>query len=186
MPLQKPATRPLSRLAPVKDATKGSAGRATSSLVLHEHADAPRERRGVLEVVGDEQGGNAELGEELLQLAPHGRLRARVECRERLVEEQHLRLSRERAGQGDPLALSAGEFGRPRVRQSVEPEAPQVGVRPLPARELDVLPYRQVREERVVLKEEPDRALVDRAVHPARRVEPGFPGDRDRARARPD
>ena len=35
---------------------------------------------------------------------------ARVERAERLVEEEHLRLDRERAGEGHPLALAAREL----------------------------------------------------------------------------
>ena len=50
-----------------------------------------RRARRVLVVVRDEQRRQAELAQQLLQLAAHGDLRVRVERRERLVEEQHAR-----------------------------------------------------------------------------------------------
>ena len=49
-----------------------------------------------------------ELPEPLAQLGAD----ARVERAERLVEEQHLRLGRERAGEAHALALAAGELRR--------------------------------------------------------------------------
>ena len=60
-------------------------------------------------------------------------------------------------------------------------ETIEVGVGLVTARELDVLANGQVREERVVLQEEADGALVHRSVDPARRVEPGFSADLDPA-----
>ncbi len=76
-----------------------------------------RQRRGVLVVVRDEQRRQAELAQQLLQLAANRDLRVRVERGERLVEQQHARVARERAGERDPLALAAGELGRPRLRR---------------------------------------------------------------------
>ena len=43
-----------------------------------------------------------------------------VERAERLVEQQHLRLDRQRAGQRHPLALAAGELRRVAVRELLE------------------------------------------------------------------
>ena len=39
----------------------------------------------------------------------------RIERAERLVEQQHLRLHRERAGEADALLHAAGDLGRPLV-----------------------------------------------------------------------
>ena len=44
-----------------------------------------------------------------------------VECAERLVEQQHLRLRRERADERDALPLPAGELGRIAVRLLFQP-----------------------------------------------------------------
>ena len=108
----------------------------------------------------------------------------RVERAERLVEEQHLRLERERPGERDPLAHPARQLrpgGRPRRRV----EADQLGQRgqacvaPLgrPARELervrDVGRGRPPRQEARLLEDEPDP-----------RVRPGDRRGR-RARRRP-
>ena len=49
-----------------------------------------------------------DLAQPAAQLAAH----LRVERAERLVEQQHLRLDRQRAGQRDALALAAGELAR--------------------------------------------------------------------------
>ena len=73
----------------MNDATNGSAGCATSSAGLpvcrsspfDEHADVAGERRGVLEVVRDEQRRDLEPGEQLLQLGAHVGLRVGVERR---------------------------------------------------------------------------------------------------------
>ena len=45
-----------------------------------------------------------------------------VERAERLVEQQHLRVDGERAGQRHPLALAAGELRRVAVLEAVEPD----------------------------------------------------------------
>ena len=84
------------------------------------------ERRRVLVVVGHEQRRQPELAQQLLQLAAHGRLRVRVERRERLVEQQHAGVARERPRQRDALALAAGELGRLRVREVRDAEALEV------------------------------------------------------------
>ena len=171
----------------MNDATNGSAGRATSSWVLpicrrRPSTSTPTRRREggrILEVVRDEERGDVELGQELLQLAANGRLGAAVERGQRLVQQQHLRVAREGSRQRDPLPLSPGELGGARGGEVADAEALEVGVRLVTARELDVLANGQVREERVVLEEEADGALVYRSVDPARRVEPGLPADLD-------
>ena len=69
--------------------------------------------------------GSASVGEQLLQLAAHHRARVRVERRERLVEQQHARVARQRAGQRDALALAAGQLARARVGEVGDAEALQ-------------------------------------------------------------
>ena len=102
----------------MKLATNGSAGDATSSAAraaledpaVDDHADLVGERGGVLEVVGDEDGRQRELAEQLVELDPHRRLRVRIERRQRLVEQQDARLERERPRERDPLALAARQL----------------------------------------------------------------------------
>ena len=122
------------RVARAGDELRGA--RELAHLPFDDHPDLVRERGGVLVVVGDEQRGEAEPAEQLAQLASHLRLRVRVECGERLVEQQHRRVSRERAGEGDALLLAAGELARIRagevrdvkaLEQLVDALAPRVG-----------------------------------------------------------
>jgi hypothetical protein len=99
---------------------------------------------------------------------------ARVERAERLVEQQHARLHRERTRERDALALAAGELIRHASREPIELDESQklehaaldLGLRgPLAARlhadpERDVLEHVHVAEQRVVLEHEPDAALA--------------------------
>ena len=104
----------------MNEATNGSPGCATSSAgradlaqrPVDDHADAVGERRGVLEVVRDEQDRDAEPASRSCSSARTTALRVGVERGERLVEQQHLRVARERSRERDALALAAGELGR--------------------------------------------------------------------------
>ena len=105
---------------------------------------------------------------------PFAQLRADtgVECAERLVEEEHLRLGRERAGQAHPLALAAGELGGIAMPEVLELDEVQelvdafgdLRLRPLAhlQPEGDVVAHRHVLEGRVVLEDETDVALLRR------------------------
>ena len=62
-------------------------------------------------VVGDEDGGEPGLVVDLAQAGAQLLAHAGVERAERLVEEQHPRLDRERPGQRHALALAARELG---------------------------------------------------------------------------
>ena len=148
----------------MNDATNESAGAATSPVgvpglperPVDDHADLVGERRGVLEVVRDEQDRDVEAGEQLVELRADRGLRVRVERGERLVEEQDLRVARERPRERDTLALAAGELMRPGALEVGDPEPLEVLVRRVLARVLDVLPHGHVREEGVLLEDEPD------------------------------
>ena len=106
---------------------------------------------------------------------PHLGLRVRVERRERLVEEQHARVARERTGERDALPLAAGELGRLRGGEVPDPEPLEQRVHVAAAgAEGDVRPHAQVGEEGVVLEDEPDAAPVGRKREPERGVEPCF------------
>ena len=148
-------------------------------------ADSLGESGRVLEVVGDEQRGERELAQQLLQLGADGRARVRVERGERLVEEEDPRLPCERAGERDPLALAAGELVRAGAGEVVDAEALEQLPHARPAAEADVALDGQVREERVVLEDVPDCARLRGPVHRARRVEPRLARQRDPPRLRP-
>ena len=54
------------------------------------------------------------------ELSAHRRTGARVEGRQRLVEQQHLRLSGERPRERDPLALTSRELRRPHTGEVLD------------------------------------------------------------------
>ena len=59
---------------------------------------------------------------QLLDLGAHGDAQLGVEVRQRLVEQEHLRVAHDGAAHGDALALAARELARIAVEQRVEPE----------------------------------------------------------------
>jgi hypothetical protein len=102
--------------------------------------------------------------------AQHG-----VERGKGLVEQQHLRLAGQRAGQRHALLLAAREVARPAVGQRRRPKlssractrpaslADSRAAVPGGQAEGDVLAHREVREQRVVLEQVADAALPARA-----------------------
>ena len=137
--------------------------------VVHEH-DLVGDLHRLLLVVRDEDRRDVHLvvetAQPLAELLPH----ARVERAERLVEEQHLRLDRERARERHALPLAAGELRRIALAEPLElHELEQLvhaladlRLRPLAHRqaERDVVGDRHVLERRVVLEDEADAALL--------------------------
>ncbi len=95
---------------------------------LADDADPVRERGGVLEVVGDEHGGQPERLEQLAQFGADARPRVRVERGERLVQQEDLRIACERSRERNALALSARELRDACVREMGDPEALEHGV----------------------------------------------------------
>jgi hypothetical protein len=136
--------------------------------------------------MGDEQNGDVEPAEEVVELGADAGLGVGVECRERLVEEQDVRVAGERAGECDPLALASGKIGRPCSLKVSDRETVEVLVGGVAARVLDVLSDREVREERVVLKDEADSPAVRCERDVLRGVEPDLAVGGDAARLRPD
>jgi hypothetical protein len=78
---------------------------STRPAVEHRHPVGHAER--LVLVVGDEHEGDAHPPLERLQLALHLLAELEVERAQRLVEQQHLRLEHEGAGQRHPLPLPA-------------------------------------------------------------------------------
>jgi hypothetical protein len=75
-------------------------------------------------VVGDVDGGRAEPALEKLDLGAHLDAELGVEVRQRLVEQEDLRMPDERAADGDALPLAAREVARLAVEIGVEGEKP--------------------------------------------------------------
>ena len=105
---------------PMNPATKAVCGRSYTSigsptcsmLAVVEHGDAVAHRERFFLVVRDVDKGDADLALDPQQLELHLLAELEVERAERLVEQQHLRLVHDRAGQGDALALAAGQLRR--------------------------------------------------------------------------
>ena len=79
---------------------------------LVHHHDVVGQRQRLVLAVGDLDEGDAELFLQALQLAAHPHPQERIERRERLVEEQDLRLGDQCARQRHALLLAAGELRR--------------------------------------------------------------------------
>ena len=95
----------------------GLGGDGGGVALLHDAAvlddDQPvGEHEGVERVVGDQQRRAGVVGEVAVQLGAGVQPGAGVERGERLVEQQQRRVDGERAGQGDPLGLPAGQLAR--------------------------------------------------------------------------
>jgi len=116
-----------------------------------------------------------------------------VERRDRLVAEQEPGLRGQRPGQPDPLALAAGERGRPAVEQVLD--AAQRGDLGQSRRaaiagfmvqsEADVRPDAEVREQQVVLKDHSDPSMAEPDVDLAAGVKQEIAAQDDPARVRP-
>ena len=133
-----------------------------------------------------EQDGEVELVEKLLQLESQRRARVRVERRQRLVEEEHAGIASERSCESDPLALTARELAGPSPRQVSDPEALEEPARAVARPVRDVLLDRHVREQRVVLEDEPDAAMLGRERDAGRGVEQHLAVEHDPPALRPD
>jgi hypothetical protein len=114
----RPVTVPVRRLvSPRNSKVKAEDGLLVSSVrtdlldaALAQDHDAVGEFQRLLLVVGDEDGGVAGAVVDLAQPAAQFLAHLGVERAERLVEQQHARLDRQRAGQRHALALAAGKL----------------------------------------------------------------------------
>ena len=107
------------------------------------HDDLVRELERLLLVVGDEQTRDAELAVQLVEPAAKVLAHLRVERTERLVEQQHLGLRRERPRERDPLALPARELVRVALGERRQLDEVEQLADPLFARLLRLLAHPQ-------------------------------------------
>ncbi len=134
--------------------------------------DLIRDLHRLVLVVRDEDGGDVD---DVVELAkPFAKLRADacVERAEGLVEEQHLRLGRERAREAHALSLPTRELRGVAVAEVLELDEVQelvdalgdLRLRPLAhlQSERDVVPHRHVLERGVMLEDEADVSLLRR------------------------
>ncbi|CCK17660.1 hypothetical protein BN136_3670 [Cronobacter universalis NCTC 9529] len=139
-------------------------------VVKHRHPVGHRQRFAL--IVRDKHKRNAERALQVFQLHLHLLAQFEIERAERFVEQQHARLVHQRAGDGDALALAAGELrrftrmgkaerhplqrlagaGQPRFFIDAFDHQP-VG---------DVLQHRHMRKQRVILKHRVNVALPRR------------------------
>ena len=128
----------------------------------------------LLLVVRDEDRRHVDLVVEAAQPRAQLLADAGVERAERLVEQQHLRLDGQRAGERHPLALAAGELARVALAEVAEADEVQqllhagldLVLRALldGQAEADVVGHRHVLERGVVLEDEADLAALRRVV----------------------
>ncbi len=127
-------------IVPMNSATNGVAGLPYISagrpdlldLAPVHHRDAVGDRERLLLVVRDVDRRDPELELDPPDLLAQLHAHLRVERRERLVEEQHARLDRERARERDALLHAAGELVRVALARVAEPDELEQLVDPLP------------------------------------------------------
>ena len=78
--------------------------------LIHHH-DPIGHLHGLLLVVGHDHGGDVHFIVEIAQPGPQLLTDLGIEGAERFIQQQHARLHRKGPGQGNPLALAAGELG---------------------------------------------------------------------------
>ena len=140
-------------------------------------------------IVRDHHHGTREVGEVAAQERAHGCPRARIQCSQRLVEEQQIGIGDKGARERDPLRLATGEPTWPAVGeitdlQSIEPLACArlghlAGFPACAQAEGDVVEHRHMGKEQVVLEDEAHRALLGRQVDSAIGVHDGHSRDVD-------
>ena len=138
------------------------------------HRDPVGQAHRLALVVRDVDEGDPDLVVDQVQLDQHLLAQLEVERRQRLVEQQHVRLVDQRAGDRHPLLLAAADLVGAlaglvlHLDQRQHPVDLALDRRLVGPRDLqpegDVLAHRQVREEGVALEDRVDLALVGRQV----------------------
>ena len=89
------------------------------------HDDPVGEAHRLVLVVGDDDGGRADGGQDLLQLEAQLLAQLGVERRQRLVEQHQLGPGRQHAGQRHPLLLAAAHLPGPPALEALQLHQPQ-------------------------------------------------------------
>ncbi len=87
-----------------------------------EQQDAVTEQHGLVEVVGDEDDRLLQVALQADEQLLHVAADQRVQCRVRLVHQQHVGVAGQRPGQPDPLLHAAGELAGQRVGALAQPD----------------------------------------------------------------
>ena len=145
------------------------------------HANAIAEREGLGLVVRDVDRGRPELVEDAAEIVEKPIAEPAIERSERLVQQEDARLGSERAGECDTLLLATRQRSDRAALESGEPDELQepAGLRgdllrrvsSHPETERDVPEDVAVREERVILEDEPDASSMWRHACEIRPVE---------------
>ena len=160
---------------PAEQTGSGLVGRCSGDLACgacldESSADDDREvvadAQCLVPVMGDVHGGDVQVGEHVLQEGPHLLTGWLVQRGQRLIEQEQAWPDGQGPGERDALAFAAAEGARRPVGQVADPDASQQRVggggvcraAACPGAEPDVLPHRQVREQRRVLENEADAA----------------------------
>ena len=126
---------------------------------------------------------------ESLQLRAHFHPQLCIQVGKRLVHQQDSWIRRQRPGYRHALLLSSRKLCRIPIGELLDPQQreqflhPSINLILRPFQILkakgDVLPYRHMRPERVILEQEPHATLAGRHVHQFVRGEHDFPVDQD-------
>ncbi len=133
-----------------------------------EHADVVADGEGFFLVVGHQDRAGAACLEDLANLLAEAAAQFHVEVGEGFVEQQQQRFGRQRAGQGHPLLLAAGEFVGVARGEVVELDQLQklahqaLALWMLADAEADVVGHAEMGEQRVVLEHHADPAFLRR------------------------
>src|SRR5215471_14556453 len=100
---------------------------------LVEHGQAVAHGKRLFLVVGDVDEADPDLALDPLELEMHLLAQLGVQRAERLVEQEHLRLVDDGAGQRDPLPLAAGQLDRLAVAEPGQADHAERGLGPSPA-----------------------------------------------------
>ena len=135
-----------------------------------QNSDAVGDGHGLLLIVGDVDGRDADLLLDLLDDGAHLHAELRVQIGQRLVHQQDVRLDDQRTRQRDALLLAAGEAIRHTVGIFIHMDKLQEFIRCslhlflghllILQAELDIFPDGHIRENRVILKNHTDPALA--------------------------
>ena len=151
-----------------------SSGSVAVEIDVDDRLDPPRPRGqygdplaevdGLVDAVGDEQDGLAGGPPDAQQLVLQRLAGLRVQCRERLVHQQHFGVEGEAAGDRHPLLHTAGQFVRITVGESGQADQFEVlagdHAAPAPANslglqaELDIAPRGAPGQQRVLLEDD--------------------------------